>query len=153
MGRPLIPIEERLNRFKLGGPTGTCWEWCGPVTNGGYGKLISQNKTQLAHRVAYSFHHPEEDILGKVIRHTCDNPLCINPEHLQSGSQHENIMDIVSRSRGIVGSLNGQAKLTEGDIIAIRESEKSGPELAKEFGISKSLVSRVRLRKCWRHIK
>lgn len=91
---------------------------------------------------------------GLVIRHGCDNPSCINPDHLSVGTQRENVMDRESRGRrDVKGEQVGTAKLTETDILGILASDISGADLARKYGVSPSTISLIRLGKSWRHVR
>lgn len=74
----------------------TCIEWTGAKTPRGYGNQWFQGKQHGAHRVAY---YEATGIWPEVVRHTCDNPPCINPEHLVPGTQADNMHDRMDRGR------------------------------------------------------
>lgn len=76
-----------------------CWEWRGGKHSFGYGKVFVRGKEYNTHRLMYSLAHPEQDISGLNVCHHCDNPPCINPEHLYAGTQSQNILDCVKRGR------------------------------------------------------
>ena len=88
--------------------------------------------------------------------HTCDVPLCVNPGHLRLGTQRENAVDSALKARRPRGSHNPQAKLTEGQVLALRERYAAGGvtqrQLASEYRISPALVSVIVTRKYWKHI-
>jgi len=73
-----------------------CILWEGTVTNSGYGRKWFQGKARYAHRVAYYLTHNE---WPEVVRHTCDNKVCVNPEHLLGGTQKDNVADMYARKR------------------------------------------------------
>lgn len=79
-------------------PETQCWNWQGAKTAEGYGKIKVDGETQRAHRVSYELHKRRIGA-GKVIRHKCDNPSCVNPTHLVAGTQAQNVADIVRRGR------------------------------------------------------
>ena len=91
--------------------------------------------------------------LPEVVRHKCDNPRCVNPEHLEGGTQKDNMQDCVQRGRAgdcrNFGAANGRTKLNPCDVAAIRKSYISGSRthganaLAKQFSISASQVRRI----------
>ncbi len=80
-----------------------CWQWTGGAMQGGrgmrYGYPVVNGKHVLAHRLAWELSHNRKIPKGKLVRHRCDNSLCINPEHLVLGTQHDNAMDAVKRGR------------------------------------------------------
>jgi len=93
---------------------------------------------------------------GMVVRHTCDNPHCINPEHLLVGTQKENVDDMQMRNRKIVlrGEESNLSKLTAVNVIAIRKADKmiSNRELARIYGVTHSNISAIRLEKSWKDV-
>lgn len=129
-----------------------CWEWVGYYGSGGYGMMSRDGKNQRAHRIsyeAYKGHIPK----GMVVRHTCDNPACINPDHLILGSQKDNVADREARGRRtVVGEAIGTSKLTVEDVLAIRASTESLRVLADRYGIDPSNVWLIRTGKSWRHV-
>lgn len=78
-----------------------CWEWQAGKNEKGYGRFrapeFGERKTVKAHRVAYIMANGEPS--GPVIRHTCDNPSCVNPSHLMAGTFGDNNRDTVARGR------------------------------------------------------
>lgn len=125
----------------------------GCTTKGGYGLVGYKGKTQLAHRVSY-IKSKGEIPTGMVIMHTCDNPLCINSEHLVAGTQRDNRMDCVTKGRANVsrGEYHYGAKLTEAIVREIRASNLTNTELSKMYGIHRRTISDARCGKTWRHI-
>ena len=119
-----------------------CIEWPGARGRDGYGWKWFEGGPKGAHRVAYIQHHglTLADIKGQVVRHRCDNPGCVNPEHLVLGSHKDNAQDMVERKR-----TTGQ-KLTFEQAAEIRSSAKSvrNVELAQQYGVDPSQISRIR---------
>jgi len=75
-----------------------CWEWTGAKQSEGYGVVKVSGTAHLAHRVSYVMHHGElKD--REVVLHSCDNPLCIHPDHLSKGSQLQNMQDMIRKGR------------------------------------------------------
>lgn len=125
----------------------------------GYGHVRYNGKTVRENRLVYALTHglTLDDISGVIIRHTCDNPACINPDHLEPGTHTDNMRDMMQRGRGNQpkGKHNGRSKLTDEDVISIRERSANGEtnsQIAKDFDIANSQVSRISTRKIWRHI-
>jgi hypothetical protein len=98
-----IPIQERFeSKVNVKAPPWVCWPWLGALYRNGYGKLAAGGiggATLLAHRVAYELYVGLIPA-GSYVRHSCDNPVCVNPAHLQVGSQASNIADMWARGRG-----------------------------------------------------
>ena len=129
-----------------------CKPWTGTVSNLGYGIVwVSRGVQYLAHRVAYCKAHgiELESIKGKVIRHTCDNPICVNPDHLIIGTQLDNIRDRVERGRSCKGSKHTNSKLTDEDVAYIRANYVKGCKsfggavLARKYKVHKACIYRV----------
>jgi hypothetical protein len=137
-----------------------CIEFKGCKNKGGYGVKGRAGKIYLAHRIAYceAKNIYIKDIDGLVVMHTCDNPACVNPEHLRLGTQKDNVYDMMKKGRhdfvGVVGEAHGHAKLTSEDVLRIREivKFKTQREVGKLFGISQQHVSDILRRKYWEHI-
>lgn len=75
-----------------------CWIWRGAVGSSGYGNVVIGGRTVGAHRLAYSMAFGDIQ-LGFVVRHRCDTKLCVNPEHLEVGTQAETVRDAATRGR------------------------------------------------------
>lgn len=152
-----IPLGERLrSKTRINQETG-CWEWQAARDPNGYGRISVKYKMLLPHRVSWELHRgPIPD--GMFVLHKCDNPCCLNPDHLFIGDQADNMTDKALKGRSVFplkrGEDNGFAKLTETEIIAIRSAHgQSQRKLAKQFGVSQLHISRIQRRIVWRHIQ
>jgi len=105
----------------------------------------------LAHRIAYEQTvGPIPD--GLIVCHRCDNPACVNPEHLFLGTHKDNAQDKVAKGRHPIGEGAPAAKLTERDVVAIRRDPRSHVEVAEAYGMSDWTIKDIRNRRIWRHI-
>jgi hypothetical protein len=150
------PAEERFWKY-VNKDTGTsCWEWTGCLEIAGYGKLRVNGKNIKAHRFSYQLHKGEIPD-GMFILHSCDNPKCIRPDHLSIGTHAENMRDMINKNRDnkAKGSAAGQAKLTENQVIEIKQKLNLGIKqkiIAQEYNIDDSNISRIKTGKNWAHI-
>lgn len=108
---------------------GDCLEWTRCFNSDGYPRCSWQgNSNGKVHRIVYQLSNPEEDIAGKVVRHTCDNPKCINPRHLLSGYPSDNMNDRDVRQR------HGATLFKPNQIKAMRTLWSTGQYTQKELG-------------------
>lgn len=120
-----------------------CWHWVGNRNTLGYGVMPTGG---LAHRYACElFHGVLPD--GMVVMHSCDNPSCVNPDHLSIGTQADNIRDMERKGRAnhskVRGENNPKAKLTYASAEQMRQSGKTAKQLADMHGIGLSTAYRV----------
>jgi hypothetical protein len=128
-----------------------CWVWQKTTTAKGYGTFWTGEKFARAHR--WSYERVNGPLGELVCRHRCDNPSCVNPSHLEPGTQAQNIGDAVSRGRVASGERAGASKLSVEQVRAIRSSKATLSEIAAEFGIAQSTASQIRNRQRWRHVE
>lgn len=133
-----------------------CLIWVGQKNKRGYGCLRLNGRLQRSHRIMYELHNgpiPE----GMVIMHSCDNPSCVNPDHLSAGTQLENVRDMHSKGRAIVnrGADHQCSKITPAQAVEIRSRYKShdrkngGAALANEFGVHQKTILAIVHGKHW----
>jgi hypothetical protein len=148
-----------FNRFfKKVRVTPGCWLWTAALVDG-YGafKIKSSDlkwKTAKAHRVSYAFYFGNPGDL--FVMHRCDNPGCVNPDHLELGTNADNMRDMAEKGRSTKGSRQHKAKLHEQDIPQIRARAQSGDRLtdiALDYGVSKSSISKANIGVHWSHVK
>lgn len=119
----------------------------------GYPQLRRNGKRIYMSRYIYELYYgliPE----GMLVRHTCDNPQCINPHHLISGTHKDNARDMLERDRGRCGERSKNSKLTKTQVIQILKSENTSANvLAEKYLVSASTIRAIRNGKSWRWLK
>lgn len=150
-------LEQRFWRYV--NKTDTCWLWTGATRNFGYGVINTggkHGKAEGAHRVSWMIHYGEIPA-DLCVCHHCDNPLCVNPEHLFLGTRADNNRDMQRKGRasgGAQGEKHNQAKLTDNDIITIRslfaQDSLSMPELAQRYNVTLASISNIIHGKIWK---
>lgn len=136
--------------------TGDCWEWQGYRSPRGYGQVRRAGQSHLTHRYSYE-QHVGPIPSGLQVCHRCDNPSCVNPEHLFLGTQRDNMQDMYRKGRQgtFKGGLNGKAVLTDSLAYQIYTRAKAGEgssALAREFGVTPSTVSDIKHGRVWSHV-
>lgn len=129
--------------------TRTCWLWTGVKDIDGYGKTNVRSKLIRSHRLFYElFKGPVPS--DKFVCHSCDNPPCVNPEHLHLGTNQQNHLEKRERKR-IHGERNPNSRVTEKDVREMRSLYPSLKllDLSKKFGISMTQVSNIVRHKSW----
>lgn len=134
-----------------------CLEWTKYCTSAGYGQFEVNGQTVSVHRFAYKLHFGEIPE-GLHCLHYCDNPPCCEPTHLFLGTHQDNMIDRDNKNRlnAPKGEKNGHAKLTEKQVLEIRE--KYIPRiyhtyiLAEEYNVTQPIIFRIIKREIWKHI-
>jgi hypothetical protein len=128
-----------------------CLPWWGTLMNKGYGTTWdrAERREVLAHRFVY------EQAFGSIpdglfVLHRCDNPPCVNPEHLFLGDTRDNAIDMVRKGRHRGGARRGEAnhfaKLTDAQVAVLRADRTAGMTqraLARKYGVGQSQVWRI----------
>lgn len=128
-----------------------CWEWTGSRQPNGYGAFHINGKTVRAHRFSYEQAKgsiPE----GTFVCHSCDNPSCVNPDHLWLGSPADNAADMATKGRANSGEDRHNAKLTCEAVRSIREDPRNVGAIAELYGVSYSAVRFIKKGLKWRSV-
>lgn len=148
------PYEERFWDKAMPEPNSGCWLWTGKTDVGGYGMISLDGRWLKANREALRLSGIDVD--GKHACHLCDNPPCVNPEHLYAGTPADNVADRVRRGRDggarRRGEGNGRAKLTKAQVSEIRAMFEAGQKrsvLARMYGVSWTQISFIVTGKQW----
>lgn len=132
-----------------------CIEWTGWLERNGYGKTKFEGRSEWAHRVAWIKANGQPIPKGMVVRHKCDNPPCVNPDHLELGTQRDNMADALERNRTARGSALPHTVHTEEQvrriILAVHAGESIG-SVAERFGEQISAVSQIANGTTWKYI-
>lgn len=137
-----------------------CWEWQGTLNASGYGRFKYKGESWGAHRFSLvlfrgqSIKKPSSKSKSNtplVCCHRCDNPPCVNPDHLFMASQSKNMIDMFQKGRHPLtlgsGENNIQAKLTDADVVAIRKLAKikalTNKDIACLYQVSDSQIGRI----------
>lgn len=130
-----------------------CIPWVGPTNEHGYGRSTTKGIRSYAHRRSYCEYNNLNlsDIRGRTVMHKCDNPVCINPEHLVLGSQADNVKDMDRKGRRRVVAKSGEehANCTIPDSIVEQiRLEYTGTfgeqaKLSNKYGVSRSHMNRI----------
>jgi hypothetical protein len=148
--RPSLP-ERFDSKWKLDEATG-CWLWTRAKvrrTHNYEQPIIGtwRSRTENAHRISWMLHRGDIPN-GLHVLHRCDNPICVNPEHLFLGTHRDNMADMIAKGRNC-------SKLTAEKVLEIRRRYDAGErpkDMAVEYGVTPTLIVYVGKRQTWRHI-
>ena len=160
--RKIIIDDSLRRRFwdkveKLGAED--CWPWAGATVKG-YGSISGTSSVQryYSHRVSWEIHNGKIPH-GMLVLHHCDNPPCVNPDHLYIGTAQDNSNDIRSRGKHPFSGFRGEemhaAKLTNAAVVGIWEMLMDGrthKEAADAHEISETTVREISHGRRWGHI-
>lgn len=162
----MMVIEERMrdrfDKYWTPEPTTGCWLWFGARDPRGYGRFCidgrrrgNKRRAGFSHRISWEWANGRS-AAGLVVRHRCDTPECVNPDHLLLGTHGDNVRDRIARARSVYvrGQANGKSKLTEQVVREIRGllGNIPGVEIAKRYGLSPCTVADIKHGRTWRHV-
>lgn len=160
---PMIAVDNTvIARFDAKWVTepGTCCHiWTAARDPRGYGRFrINGRKgdTYFSHRLAWEWAH-KQSADGLVVRHRCDNPPCVNPDHLEIGAHADNVRDRMDRGRSVYvrGDDNGKSKLTEKEVREIKkllETDMMTIDIAERYGRHPCTICDIKKGRTWRHV-
>jgi hypothetical protein len=115
-----------------------CWNWTAFMYNTGYGQFWNGTRIVLAHRYSWELRHGN---LPKnlFVCHKCDNPSCVNPEHLFLGTHQDNMHDMISKNRDYHNK-----KLTDFQVLQIYNSMKQPKDLSEEYDVHIGTIHEIK---------
>jgi hypothetical protein len=149
MARKRIPAAERARAYYQKTTKEECWPWMGARDGKGYGR-IRDDQSNLASATRIIWEGEKGPIPpGMNLLHRCDNPPCVNLEHLFLGSAQANTIDMHMKGRG-------RSKLTPEVVRAIRAEYASGgikqAEIAQRYGVKEACIQRLVAGRTWKHV-
>lgn len=150
----LLPEKRFMLQVKK---TKQCWLWAAATDRDGYGIFrgsIAGKTYTKAHRFSYSLHTGEIIPDGMIAMHSCDNPRCVNPDHLSLGTNMDNMRDKIAKGRMRVaeGENGGHAVLTEKQVKAIVLDPRPYAQIAADYGVKASTIGSIKQRKSWKSV-
>lgn len=128
---------------------GGCWLWTAYRNPGNYGMITIKGKTEYAHRASYQLFKGSLE-KGTTVRHSCDNPPCVNPAHLEKGTANDNFKDSIIRGRHskILATKTYQDRRLGSDALEIISAQRNPREMpsvedaANELGMDSNDLRR-----------
>ena len=136
----LTQLERFLNKVQVNDQS-HCWEWQGALTKCGYGNVGIRGKNFRAHRLSAAFYNGFDMQSEMLICHHCDNPKCVNPDHLFVGTDKDNSRDMSRKGRA------GRKKVTAEQALEIKTlfctKQQTAKQLSKTYGLNESTIRRL----------
>lgn len=138
--------------------TDTCWLWTAAADKDGYGVFRGSVGGKIyakAHRFSYAFYTGELIPDGLVVMHSCDNPRCVNPDHLSLGTTLDNMRDKIAKGRMRVptGECSPHAVLTEEQVRTIALDARPYAQIAADYGVAAGTIGSIKQRVSWRSLE
>lgn len=136
--------------------TENCWIWTASKSRRGYGHIKINGRCEKSHRISWEISNGREVPDGMCVCHRCDNPSCVNPDHLFVGTQTDNMADCKSKGRrpDFRCANNPNRTLDEHQVREIRAryaiKKSKTRDIAKEFGVHFSTIARILRREIWK---
>jgi hypothetical protein len=155
-GKKNLTVQDHIDEYVMYEPNTGCWIWTGTLDHLGYAKISMNHKSLKAHRVIFQFLKDQHIPEGLFLCHHCDNRMCVNPDHMFVGTHQDNMDDEVRKGRQIKGEDYWSAKLTDTDVLEIRNrcltTNVSFYRLAKDYDVSFNTVQKAAYGITWKHL-
>jgi hypothetical protein len=151
----MVNIKERF--FQKVNKTSTCWIWTATKNGDGYGHFSHKKFIYKAHRFSWMLLYGDIP-KGVLVLHKCDNPPCVNPEHLFLGTDKDNVHDAIRKGRraDLKGEQRYNCKIKDSMVPSIRDMYLQGHSLkavAKVFGVDATTIHKIVIGKSRQHVK
>jgi hypothetical protein len=148
--------KEFLERFwRRVDKTRDCWVWIGARSGGGYGQIGRDRLVHYVHRLSWTIHFGEVPD-GLLVCHTCDNRVCVRPEHLFLGRKQDNNQDCASKFRGNGRKNSPVARLDDDEVLEIRAVYRAGGisqhALAARYDVAQMTISKIVRGETWKRL-
>ena len=149
-------IQDKLNKFIVKPSFTQCWIWFGQRDKYGYGVFNTKDGHFFVHRLMYQLAKGDlsDDL---ILRHKCDNSTCCNPDHLEQGTQADNVQDAIRRGRKARGERSNIAKLTEAQVREIKDRYKPYrgvySQMGREYNVDPETIRHIISGKNWKHVQ
>lgn len=151
---------ERFWRYVQKSSPNKCWKWVGAISGNKYGSFWNGERQIKAHRFSYIIHNGKIPS-NLIVMHKCDNMVCVNPNHLQLGTNKDNIQDALTKGRMTAGESFWASKATDELVIKIRNEFREPFTLLEECKrlnrlfpeIAPSTIRKIVRRETWKHLK
>jgi hypothetical protein len=146
-----------LSRIQKSPEPDGCWIYTEPRNSNGYGRIIVNSRDTLAHIYSYQRATGDFNTKGYSICHKCNNPPCVNPNHLYKGGARENYWDSRAAGTAPIGETNGSAKVTNDDVLEMRRLFKKGVSVAEVSRgypqLSYHSIYAIKKNVTWKHLQ
>ena len=139
-------IQERFEKYVSPEPNTGCYLWIGSLNTYGYGQFWCKGKNVLAHRASFELY---KSLIppGISVLHACDNPACVNPDHLFLGTQKDNMQDMKKKGRCWRGSnyVHHKRSLNYQQALEVHKLSKkiSNREISRRLGVSRTVIDNI----------
>lgn len=143
-GRKNMPELDRFMSHVSPEPMSGCWLWAAACMKNGYGQFRQIHTHELAHRASIRLFKGIVPDSKMDVMHSCDNPSCVNPDHLSVGTRTNNMRDSIKKGRFQMGMRHYKVKLSEEQVREIYHATGYQREIATRYGTTQATVCRIK---------